>query len=226
MAIALSGSLKETYTTNWKGGKNEFISKERHSCGSIIHHSDGSTNTERSFYKYIQTPDFLTGISANAAQITAGALLEFIMCFAIAGIAIGLYPVLKRRHESLALGYVGIRIVEGVLFMVLAVTSLGLLVTLSEEFVNAGSPAASYFQSLGALLVAAHDWAYLLAGLLVFSLGALALNYMLYKSKLVPRFISIWGLIGAVWLLAGALLILFRSIEETSFYWQPLCFCP
>jgi hypothetical protein len=99
--------------------------------------------------------------------------------------------------------------------MILAVTSLVLLITLSQEVVGAGTP-VPYFQSLGALLLSAHDWAYLFAGQFVFSLGALVLNYMLYQSKLVPRFISIWGLIGAVLLLAGALVLIFGLTSETS----------
>lgn len=168
------------------------------------------------FINSINAPDYLANVSTNTTGMITGALLEFIMCIAIAGTAIGLYPVLKKHNESLALGYVGIRIVEGILFLIVAVTSLILLVTLSQEFVDAGTPADSYFQSLGALLLAAHDWAYLFSGQLVFCLGALILNYILYQSKLVPRFISIWGLIGALLLLAGALLRMFGLVTETS----------
>jgi len=168
------------------------------------------------FINMIQTPDYLTNIYANADQMITGVLFEFIMCIAIAGTAIGLYPVLKKHNQSLALGYVGIRIVEGILFIVVAVTSLVSLLVLSQEFVRAGTPDSSYFQSLGTLLIKGHDWAYLFEGQLIFSLGALVLNYMLFQSKLVPRFISIWGLVGSVLLLAGALLRLFGLITETS----------
>jgi hypothetical protein len=168
------------------------------------------------FITLIQTPNYLSNVSANSVQMITGILLEFIMCIAIAGTAIWLYPVLKKRNESLALGYVGIRIIESIVFMIVAITSLVLLLTLSQEFVRAGAPVASYFQSQGTLLVEAHNWAYLFGGQLVFSMGALVLNYMLFQSKLVPRFISIWGLVGSILLLAGALLRLFGLITETS----------
>jgi hypothetical protein len=166
------------------------------------------------FINSINAPDYLTNVSANATPVTTGVLLEFIMCIAIAGTAIGLYPAFKKHNESLALGYAGIRIVEGVIFITVAVTSLALLLTLSQEYVQAGVSDAPHFQTVGTLLVTAHGWAYLFGGQLVFCLGAL--NYLLYQSKLVPRWLSVWGLIGAVLLLAGALLRIFGSIAETS----------
>jgi hypothetical protein len=77
--------------------------------------------------------------------------------------------------------------------------------TLSQEFVKSGAPDVPYFQTLGTLLLAAHDWAFLL-GLTVFSLGSLVLNYILYQSKLIPRWLSGWGFIGAALTLAASLI--------------------
>ena len=168
-----------------------------------------------SFTRHIDTPDYLINVSANATQVIIGALFELIMAFAVAGIAITIYPILKKHNEALAIGYVGARIIEGVLFIVAVIGLLSLL-TLSQEFVKAGAPDASYFQSLGTLLLAARDWAGHVLGSIVFPLGALILNYLLYQSKLVPRFISVWGLIGALLALTEGLLLMFGLIDPFS----------
>ncbi len=141
--------------------------------------------------------DYLTMASANEYQVMIGALLVLIDAVAVASIAIVIYPILKKHHETLALGYVGARLAEGVLVIVNIITILTLL-TLSQEFVKAGAPDASNYQTLGIVLIAAGDWAFLFGLGLAFSLSALTLNIVLYRSKLIPRWLSGWGLVGAV----------------------------
>jgi hypothetical protein len=145
-----------------------------------------------------------------------GALLVLVMAVADAGIAIAAYPVLKKRNVSVAIGYFGARIVESLIFCVSAI-SLLLLVTLSHEFVQAGAPDATYFHTLGELLLAARDWAgHVVLDVAVFPLGALAFYYVLYQSKLVPRWLSGWGLIAAVLYWAASLLVMFALIIPLS----------
>jgi hypothetical protein len=158
----------------------------------------------------IDDPDYLINVSENENQVIIGALLVLIDAVAVAGIAIVIYPILKKHNEALALGYAGARIVEGVLFSVNVITLLTLL-TLSQEFVQAGAPDASYYQTLGTLLLAAGDWAFLLGFGLAFTLSALILNYSLYQSKLIPRWLSGWGLVGAALVFAYYLLQFFSS---------------
>jgi hypothetical protein len=79
---------------------------------------------------------------------------------------------------------------------------------LSQEYVS-GAFNASYFLPLGNLLLALRDWAIWIGTLMFFGLGSLTLNYLLYQSKLVPRFLSVWGLIGAALVLIYGLLGLF-----------------
>jgi len=141
--------------------------------------------------------DYLTETSENEKQVIIGAIFYVIMAVAVASIAIVIYPILKKHNEALALGYVGARIAEGLLFIVNLITILTLL-TLSQEFVKAGASDVSYYQILGTLLLAAGDWAYMLGFGLAFTISALILNYVLYQSKLVPRWLSVWGFIGAV----------------------------
>ena len=93
----------------------------------------------------------LPQISANENQVIIGAIFGLIAAFASAGIAIWLYPILKKHNEALALGSVGFRIIEGVLYIV-GVLGLLSLLTLSQEYVKAGALNASSFQASGTTL--------------------------------------------------------------------------
>ncbi|MHB8489781.1 MAG: DUF4386 domain-containing protein [Candidatus Dormibacteria bacterium] len=120
------------------------------------------------------------------------ALVEFVWAATAAGIAIGLYPVLRKYNQSLALGAVVGRTVEGMLVLVGTVSLLALF-TLSQ---GAGSTAASSSQAVGNALLAVRDWGPLL-GSLSFGTAAFIYYCVLYRSRLVPRWLSGWGLIGA-----------------------------
>ncbi|NIS67683.1 MAG: DUF4386 family protein [Proteobacteria bacterium] len=152
-------------------------------------------------------PDYLTLVSANRSKVVLGVLLELVNGVAYLGIAVLMFPILRRRFEGLALGYVGFRIIEFVMQTLTDISPLSLL-TLSEEFVKAGAPEAYTFQTLGTLLLAERTWAFQMVSI-TFGLGALMFYTMLYQSKLIPRFISIWGLLGATVLLVNAMFDMF-----------------
>jgi len=82
-------------------------------------------------------------------------------------------------------------------------------IALSQEFVNAGGQRASYFQTFGHLLLTARDLAGFVFGAIAFCLGALMYYSVFYQSKLIPRWLSVWGLIATVLLLSAVLLTLF-----------------
>ena len=149
--------------------------------------------------------DYLTKASANENLVLIGAFLVLIDAVAVASIAVAIYPILRKHNEALALGYVGARVAEGLLFSVNAITILTLL-RLSQTFAQAGAVDASYYQTLGTVLLAAGDWVFLLGFGLVFALSALILNLVLYQSELVPRWISGWGFVGAALIFAHYLL--------------------
>jgi hypothetical protein len=164
-------------------------------------------------------PDYLINAYENENQIIIGAILFLIMAVAVASIAIAIYPILKKQNEILALGYVGARIGEGIFFSLNVVTILTLL-TLGKEFVQAGSPNGSYYQTLGNLLIASGDWAYLIGFGLFFTISALILNFVLYKSKLVPRWLSVWGFVG------GVLIFVYYIVQPLSFSLVEILFIP
>ena len=121
----------------------------------------------------------------------------------VVAIPIMMFPILKMHNESLALMYVGARIFEGFFDIVIAISQL-LLLTLSREYVNALAPVASNFQTSAALLLALNEWASVVENF-PYGLGALIFSYLLYRSKLIPRWLSGWGLIGATLMIATGL---------------------
>lgn len=163
----------------------------------------------------LSAPDYLTKLAASEYLVTLAALLVFIMGAACAGIGIALYPVLKPYNEGLALGATGFRIMEGV-FDIVGVIGLLALLNLSREFVKAGAPTASHFQTLGALLTAGSDWVNSVAVLVTWCIGALMYYAIFYQFRLVPRWLSIWGLVGCTLTIAASLLVMFGLITHMS----------
>jgi hypothetical protein len=139
-------------------------------------------------------PDYLATISAKETQVLLGALLELINCIAVVGIAAMLFPLMKGHNEALAAGYLGTRVVEAIVLSIAVISPL-LLVTLSREYLAAGALDAAYFQTAGTLVIAARGHLASLLTPIFFSLAALLLYYFLYQSRLVPRFIPVWGFI-------------------------------
>ena len=150
--------------------------------------------------------DALTKIAANQDRLVVGALLVLIMGFALALVPVVMFPVFKKYNEVLALGCVVFRgALETVAYMASAGTWL-LLVELSRQHAAAASAGAPQVQALSALL-AGPTPGYLIS--IAFSLGSLLFYYLFYQSRLVPRWLSVWGLAGAVLYLASPLLDMF-----------------
>ncbi|MHA2237277.1 MAG: DUF4386 domain-containing protein, partial [Candidatus Hodarchaeales archaeon] len=124
-----------------------------------------------------RTPDYLVKVSANENQVLIGMLLELIWALAVIGIPIMLFPILKKHDETLALGFFSFRLIEGIITLIGTIALLSLL-TLSQAFVQAGTPASSHYQTLGDLLLAVRDWSFIIGPGLSFALSALILNYV------------------------------------------------
>lgn len=159
------------------------------------------------FLGSLNSPDYLTEVSSRDTMTLLGMLTELAWAFSVIGIPIVLLPVLKKHEETLARVFLGLRSIEGV-SVILGSIALLVLLSLSRE-VAAGSVPASNGQTIGMLLLAAREWIFLLGSGIAFSLSAVVLNTVLYRTKLVPRWISLCGLVGAVLALAVYLLQIF-----------------
>jgi hypothetical protein len=155
----------------------------------------------------LTVPNYLANVYPQKAQLITGVLLQFVDAAAVVGIGVLLYPILKKRSETVALGYAGTRILECA-FLVLGGIGTLSLVALSQATIQAGTASASYAVTSAALLVSESHTAYLIA-MGVLGLGSLPFCYLLYRSRLVPRALSILGLAGYAALLVGSLLELF-----------------
>ena len=154
-------------------------------------------------------PDYLDKISASENQIIIGMLFILVMGFALVMVPVMLFPLLKKHNEVLALGAFVFRGVLEAVCYILSANNLLFLILLSREYIEAGAPDASHFQTLGAILLEADT--YIFNGVLgiVFPIGALMIYYLLYQSKLIPRWLSAWGFLGAIPYLASFLLAFF-----------------
>jgi hypothetical protein len=148
------------------------------------------------------------GAAANRNPIVAGVLLELVNAVAVVGIASMLWPSLSRQSAALAMAYVGIRIVEA--FVQVAASTVPLAILAWGGVPAAGGEAA------GALMLAlrTHLVGTMLA--ILFGVGALILYAIVYRFRLLPRFIPIWGFVGAAGILAWNVLALFEI--QTGMY--------
>lgn len=151
-------------------------------------------------------PDYLTRIAEDASALTVGALLAFVDGLAVVGIAVLMFPLLKRSSETLALGYVGLRVTEFAAILLFLAGPL-FLAALAHRLA-AGPIDASTAQHLGPVLQAEHDMALLLIYLFNGVAGGI-FAYLLYRSQLVPRWIAGLGIVGYPVLLLGAVLDMF-----------------
>jgi hypothetical protein len=153
--------------------------------------------------------DYLDKISGAGNRVATAALLELVMGIAVVAIAVVIYPVLRQFSERLALGFVVARTVEAVIYTI-GIIGLLTLLSVGRDFVASGSPEASSYQGLGAALQAARDWGgNMVQDVAAFSISALILNWALLVARLVPRWLCVWGLIGAAVYLAAGLMVLY-----------------
>lgn len=160
--------------------------------------------------------DYLVEIATDGNTIIIAAFFVLIMGLALSLIPIVAFPVLKKQNESLALGYILFRgALETMTIYLVTVVIWLTLVPLSQEYAKVSGAEASNYQALGTMLREAADFMGVV-GTYVFLIGAGMFYFLLYRSQIVPRWISGWGLIGIFPYLAAAVLVMFNSIEHFS----------
>lgn len=155
----------------------------------------------------LNAPDYLTRMSVNGTPFIIGTLLAFLAAAASVGIAISLYPTLKNYGAGLALGAVCFRLMEAV-FYIVGVLCLLALFPLSTSSIGAGAQNA-YTLTMGGVLLTADDLAGFVFGVMAFCVGALCYYWIFYQTRLVPRWLSVWGIVAILLLFAATLLTLF-----------------
>jgi hypothetical protein len=171
----------------------------------------------------LTTSNYLANIAPHASQIALAALLIFAMAVACAGIAFSLYPVLKRYNAGLAIGSVGFRTIEAMFEIVVGVIFL-LLISLSQEFIKSGSSDSSYLQSMGRMLLAGSDWLNNVIIPATWCIGALMYSFVFFQARLLPRWLTVWGLVVYPLPIVASILTMFRLIGPTDASWGALVY--
>jgi len=161
----------------------------------------------------VESADGLAALSANRTPVILAVIFELIIACSVIGTGFMLFPVLRKYVESLALAYAGFRICEALMLVVGSISLLSLL-TLSQEIAS-GSMDTAVQQSAGAVLLAIRDWVWIVGPMIFLGLGGLSLYSVLFRSKLIPHWLSVWGLFGATLILLTGMLGLIGLSGDT-----------
>lgn len=158
----------------------------------------------------LDAPDYLVKFSENQTSVVLGVLAVLVMGISLSMMSVVLYPILKKYSESLAMGAVIFRgVLEMASYLGVAISWL-LLLSLGKSYVQAGSPVTSEFQLMGDTLKNLEFVSGSMAlGGIIFSIGAIIIYYVFLKIKLIPSWLSIWGLVGAILYLATPVIMMF-----------------
>jgi hypothetical protein len=152
--------------------------------------------------------DMLKAVAAHGTQVSLVAFFNLVMAVALAIIPAVVFPVLKRWNEQLAIGYVIFRgALETIAYIGVSLCWLFLSIVAGQS-ASAGASAASQLSGLGAMLLSGSDSIASIAHI-VFSIGGLMFYYVLHQARLLPRWLTIWGIAGLVAFLTAGMMGLF-----------------
>ncbi len=157
-------------------------------------------------------------VATDSSRLLGGSFLILMMGISLVGMTVFLYPILKKDSEELAIGMLLFRgVMEGVWYLMTTMSFLTLLV-LGEEYVATGAN-STILQSMGNVV---YKFLNLLGpiGSILFLIGATCLYISFYRTRLIPRWLSVWGLIGVVPYMIFALLHLFGMDNGIGIYLQ------
>ncbi len=147
-------------------------------------------------------PNYLSTVSANAMMVAIGAMMMLLTSAGDATHGILMFPVLKQYSERIAVGYLGLRLIDAA-FLGVQVLFVLFQIPLSKEFLSAGIPNTEFLQSLSTVFIQTNVFAYQI-GMIFLGLAGLMLCWAFFRSNLVPTFVAIWGLVGYATILTGS----------------------
>jgi len=158
-----------------------------------------------------EDPASITGAGADpTTSVALGALLELVLIVANVGTAVVPYAIFRHYSEGLALGYVAARLVEAI-FIAIGIISLLTFLLMRQEGA-AGADAV-----IGETLVAVYDRAFLIGpGVFAGVANGIVLGSLMYRSGLVPRGMTMLGLVGGPLVVLSGVAVMFGVIERGS----------
>lgn len=160
----------------------------------------------------VDSTGYLREAAAKPVQVMVAAIFQFVMSLAYLGIAILLYPLLKKIGSSLSVGFLSFRIIAASLVIIGTLILLSIL-GLSQEFVKMPSQDSLLPEIVGAVLKIVRDYINHVFMILVLCIGNFMFYILLLRSRLIPPWLSVWGLLGNSLSVIASLLILFQQME-------------
>lgn len=160
----------------------------------------------------LNNANYVLGAGADALVIL-GAIFDIVLTLAIAGTAVALHPVVKQWGEGVALGYVGLRILEAGIIAV-GVVPLLVVVTMRQYVAETAIADPETLMTVSHSLVAFYNETALLGPGLVCGVNTVLMAYLMFKSRLVPRFIPVLGLVGGPVIFAYTVVRMFGHFEQ------------
>jgi hypothetical protein len=154
-------------------------------------------------------PDFLATIAAHQTILVLGAFLMLLNSVVDVGKGVLFFPILENHGKRTALAYLAAMLVEVVLLAV-GVLALLMIVPIAHQGVDAGQAGVGWAKALGSLALQSNTMAYQIAEMAL-GLGGVFLCALLFRTRLIPRFLAMWGVIGYVILVAGTIAEIFGT---------------
>ncbi|MHC1739782.1 MAG: DUF4386 domain-containing protein [Anaerolineaceae bacterium] len=160
--------------------------------------------------------DILNLASANSSQLTVGSFFTFLMGISLVAMTVFLYPVMRKVSKELAMGMILFRgALEGIFYFLSTITFLT-LIAVGNAYVATGSDSA-VLQTIGNLLYQVESLKAPVSSI-IFLIGATCIYLVFYRTRLIPRWLSVWGFIGVATSMAAALLNYFHVDPGIGFY--------
>lgn len=162
----------------------------------------------------LDEPDFVLG-AGSGSPVLWGALFEVLTALGGVATAVALYAVARRHSDRAALGFVTTRVLEAAMIFV-GVLSILAIYTLRQDVAGTAGADSGALLTARHALIAIHDWTFLIGPGVMAGLNALLIGSVMYRSRLLPRWIPTLGLVGAPLILASCTATLFGAWEQLS----------
>lgn len=176
----------------------------------------------------LEKPGYLVKLSEIEMQVLIAIFCQAAMAVVYVLIAVLFYPIISQYNKRLGMGYFSFRII-GAGFLFIGIGSLLLLLWLSQTFIAGGQANSANFELIAELLRRGRDVLNHIAMILPWSIGGLILYYSLFKIRLIPNWLSIWGVIGSAFTLVATVLLMLNIITIVNpIYFilnSPIAFC-
>ena len=192
--------------------------------GVLCYVVGGEMLTSLSSGKPLAGGDMLGLVAANSSRLTWGAFLTFMMGISLVAMTVFLYPVMRKASKELAMGMVLFRgALEGVFYFSSALIILT-LVALGNNYIAAGADSV-VLQSISNVLYQFENLKAPVSSI-IFLIGATCIYLTFYRTRLIPRWLSVWGFIAVITSMASALLKFFHLDTGIGFYLEILGMFP